>query len=348
MDYPGGKNEHFRHILFFAYHRGQNAAEATREICMVYGDDAIAESTARKWYAKFKNGQVDIGNLKRIGRHSDFDEERLKALLEEDGRQTCREIAGIMHCGIATISRHLKSMGFTQKMGSWVPHKLTAKNKEMRIEITSQHLDRHQVTRGHKQRFLYRIVTGDEKWCLYVNLKQRKEWVAPGKTPKPRVKQDLHPRKTMICVWWDCEGLLRWETLKNKETVDKDLYVAQLHRLNDAIHLKRPNRKGQVILLHDNARPHVAKVVKATLQELDWEVLRHPPYSPDLAPTDYHLFRSLSNNLRGVTFDNVHDLEKWLNNFFDSRDAHFWKNGIDKLVERWKQVIENDGDYICD
>ena len=37
-------------------------------------------------------------------------------------------------------------------------------------------------------------------------MKQRKEWVAPGDMPKPRVKPDFHPRKTMICIWWDWEG----------------------------------------------------------------------------------------------------------------------------------------------
>ena len=130
------------------------------------------------------------------------------------------------------------------------------------------------TTRGHKQRFLYRIVTGDEIWCLYINIKQRKEWVAPGDTPKLRVKPDLHPRKTMICVWWDWEGMVHWEMLERNATVNKELYIAQLHRVNEAIR-KRPHRQGQTILLHDNTRPHVAQVVKAALQELEWEVLQH-------------------------------------------------------------------------
>ena len=136
--------------------------------------------------------------------------------------------------------------------------------------------------------------------------------------------------------------------LKRNITVNKELVIAQLHRVNEALQLKRPDRQGQVILLHDNARPHVAKVVKAALQELDWEVLMHPPYSPDLAPTDYHLFRSLSNQMRGLTFDNEEDLENWLTTYFDSRSDDFWQNGINKLVERWEEVVNNDGDYIVD
>ncbi|UYV77465.1 hypothetical protein LAZ67_15001109 [Cordylochernes scorpioides] len=82
----------------------------------------------------------------------------------------------------------------------------------------------------------------------------------------------------------------------------QDLYIAQLHRVNEAIQQKRSDRQGQIYLLHENARPHVAQV-------LEWKVLQHPPYSPDLAPTDYHLFRSMSNHMRGTTFDGEEDLK---------------------------------------
>ena len=186
---------------------------------------------------------------------------------------------------------------------------------------------------------------GDEKWCLHVNMKPRKEWVAPGDMLKPRAKPDLHPRKTMICVWWDWEGMVHWEMLNRDATVNKELYIAQLHRMNEAIRLKRPHRQGQIILLHDNTRPHVAQVIKATLQELKWEVLQHLLYSLDLAPMVYYLFHSLSNHMRGVTFDNKEDLKNWLNKFFDTRPGDFWQNSIDKLVKRWVEVVNSNGKY---
>ena len=91
-------------------------------------------------------------------------------------------------------------MGFAEKLGVWVPHELSENNKENQLQIAPQHLAHHQATCGHKQCFLYGIVTGDEKWCLYINIKQRKEWVASGDTSKSRVKPDLHPKKIMICV----------------------------------------------------------------------------------------------------------------------------------------------------
>ena len=120
--------------------------------------------------------------------------------------------------------------------------------------------------------------------------------------------------------------MLHWEMLERNVTVNKELYIAQLHRVKEANRLKRHHRQSQTILLHDNLRAHVAQIVKAALQELEWEVIQHPPYSPDLAPTDYHLFRSLSNHMRGVTFENEKDLKNWLNNFFDTRPGDFWHN----------------------
>ncbi|GFU82102.1 histone-lysine N-methyltransferase SETMAR [Trichonephila clavipes] len=73
----------------------------------------------------------------------------------------------------------------------------------------------------------------------------------------------------------------------------------QLEKLNAAIKEKRPtlaSRKG-IVFHHDNARPHTAMVTQQKLNALGWEVLGHPLYSPDMAPSDYYLFRSLQNYL---------------------------------------------------
>ncbi|UYV71056.1 hypothetical protein LAZ67_8001560, partial [Cordylochernes scorpioides] len=83
MEYPG-ENLHFRHLLFFLFHRGQKAAEAARDISNVYGKGVIGERAAQKWFAKFKNGDRDLENTPRSGRPSEFDEEHLKALMKED------------------------------------------------------------------------------------------------------------------------------------------------------------------------------------------------------------------------------------------------------------------------
>jgi hypothetical protein len=113
--------------------------------------------------------------------------------------------------------------------------------------------------------------------------------------------------------------------------------------VEEAIQQKRPGRRHGVILQHDNAN-----MTKAAIQELDWEIIPRPPYSPDLAPSDYHLFRSLSNNLRGVSFSNDAELQNWLDDFLTAKPADFFKRGIGTLPERWEAVVNNKGEYIID
>ena len=100
--------------------------------------------------------------------------------------------------------------------------------------------------------------------------------------------------------------------------------------------------------MHDNARPHVANMTKEAIQTHGWEVLPHLPYSPDLAPTDFHLFRSLLNAMRGVSFNSEAKLRAWLDEFFESKSNNFYRKGIENLVERWEKVVDTNGEYIID
>ena len=100
-----------------------------------------------------------------------------------------------------------------------------------------------------------------------------------------------------------------------------------------------------MIFQHDNARPHVAKVVKDTLEALNWDVLPHPRYSPDIAPSDYHLFRSMAHALSEQHFTSYEDVKNWLDSWIASKDEEFFKRGIRMLPERWAKVIESDGQY---
>jgi len=108
---------------------------------------------------------------------------------------------------------------------------------------------------------LSNIITADEKWVLYDNPKRQKQWLSAGQTPEPTPKPGLHPRKVILCVWWDCYGVVYNELLEMGQTITANIYCQQLDRLKAALEEKRPglvNRRG-VILQHDNARPHVAK-----------------------------------------------------------------------------------------
>jgi hypothetical protein len=62
------KNEHLRHLLLYEFNRGSKAAEAARNVCAVYGEDSITETTAQKWFARFKHGNFDMSDNPRLER----------------------------------------------------------------------------------------------------------------------------------------------------------------------------------------------------------------------------------------------------------------------------------------
>src|SRR4051812_6312599 len=104
----------------------------------------------------------------------------------------------------------------------------------------------------------------------------------------------------MATVFWDKDGILLIEYLQLNQTVNALSYVKTPKKLAASIRRKRPTlQSDQVLLLHDNARPHIADIVKQEITKQKWTVLPHPAYSPDLAPCDLHLFGPLKDSLCG-------------------------------------------------
>ncbi|GBP68253.1 Mariner Mos1 transposase [Eumeta japonica] len=107
--------------------------------------------------------------------------------------------------------------------------------------------------------------------------------------------------------------------------------------LSRSLKEKRPlykQRHDKVILLHDNARPHVPKPVKTYLETLQWEVLLYPPYSPDIAPSDILLLRSMAHGLVDQRFHSYEEAKKWIHSWIASKDMSFFRHGIHILLER--------------
>ena len=170
----------------------------------------------------------------------------------------------------------------------------------------------------------------------------------PGQPAKSTAKPNIHSAKVMLCIWWDQKGVLYYELLNPGETINGERYRTQLIRLKGAIAEKRPEyatRHEAIIFNYDNARPHVAIPVKNYLENSGWEVLPHPPYSPDLATSDYHLFRSMPNALTGIRFTSEQGIKNWLDSFLANNPAQFFWDGIHKFPERWGKVIASYGQY---
>ncbi|UYV81711.1 SETMAR [Cordylochernes scorpioides] len=238
-----------------------------------------------------RTGDFDTRDKERGGRPIKFEDAELEALLDEDSSQTQEELAETLGVTQQAISNRLMVMGMVQKQGNWVPYELKPGNIERRI-CTCELLLKRQNRKG----FLHRIVTGDEKWIHYDNPKRRKSSVKPGHASTSTAKPNIHGKKLMLCIWWDQLGVIYYELLKPNETITGERYQQQLMRLSRALKIKRPLCAKR----HD----------KETLEALQWDVLPHPLYSPDIASSDYHMFRSMTHGLAEQHFTSYEEAKK--------------------------------------
>ena len=99
------------------------------------------------------------------------------------------------------------------------------------------------------------------------------------------------------------------------------------------------NRKGPVLLCN-NAQPCVTPPTLQKLNKLGYEVLPHPPNSPDLSLTDYHFFKHFNNFLQGQCFHNQKIAENTFQGFVESQSTDVYATEIKKLISHWQNYVE--------
>ena len=102
-------------------------------------------------------------------------------------------------------------------------------------------------------------------------------------------------------------SVLYYEILPENQTINSNRYCSQLDQLKAALDEKHPelvNRK-RIIFHQDNARPHVSLMTRQKLLQLGWEVLIHQPYSPDIAPLDFHVYKILLTEKFSIPWETV-------------------------------------------
>ena len=148
----------------------------------------------------------------------------------------------------------------------------------------------------------------------------------------------------MATVFWDVNGVIHVDFLEPGSTINADRYIQTLKDLKKRLGRVRTNKT--IVLHHDNARPHTARATVEAINTLGFCLLPHPPYSPDLAPCDFHLFPKLKEYLRGVLFKSNEELERPVRSWIRAQRSDFFLDGFRQLVHRWKKCVNTAGDYV--
>jgi histone-lysine N-methyltransferase SETMAR len=120
---------------------------------------------------------------------------------------------------------------------------------------------------------------------------------------KKKIKTTTARGKVMATVVWDVHGVLLMDFTPHGATINVVHYQGTVTGVKEAALLSHG-----ALLLHHNARPHFAGTTVNLLNTWHWEVLPHPPYNPDLAPSAVHLFPNLNKHFRCLGFQTDEDV----------------------------------------
>ena len=150
-----------------------------------------------------------------------------------------------------------------------------------------------------------------------------------------------------LTVFWDIQGPITISFLQKRSLVNNANYCELLKHIKKDIKNKCRGHQSEGVILHcDNARPHTAAQTVQTINNLGWKLLPHPLYSPDLAPSDFHLFGFLKEFTKGTKFESGDEVKSVVSNWLRHQSNNFYAEGIRKLVQRWKKPGTLLGDYV--
>jgi len=150
------------------------------------------------------------------------------------------------------------------------------------------------------------LVTTDETWLYHYDPKtkqQSMEWQRSSSPCPKKFRVQKSAGKVIASIFWDQDGIVLIDYLPKGHTINVEYYSSLLVQLKDILKKKCHGKitKG-VLFLHDSAPAHQALATHKKLAYVGFHCLDHPPYSLDLAPSDYHLFPGLKKTIARSPF----------------------------------------------
>ena len=169
----------------------------------------------------------------------------------------------------------------------WVPRLLTVDQKRVRMNISNAlwaQFKRNKSEFWHQWNCRWNLDTS-----LYARNKNTVQTVdCKGETGSEKAKTVFSAGKVMATLFWDSRGVILIDYLQKGKTITGAYYASLLDKLKAELAEKRPHFQKKKILFHqDNAPSHTSAVAMAKIHELRFEQLNHPPYSSNLAPSDF-------------------------------------------------------------
>ena len=341
-----------RSVIRFMVMQNKTPKSIHEELQTTLGEAALAYSTVKKWAALFKAGRESVEDDERSGRPTTaVNEDKVKAVedfIMKDRRVSVRHIAAAMDLSVGSVETIIHERLHMSKVSArWVPRMLTPEQRQVRKETSIEILS---LFNEDTENFLNRLVTQDETWVPHFDPETKAEsrqWKHSDSPPPRKFKVSKSVGKIMVSVFWDASGILLVDFLEKGRSINGEYYASLLGELRAAIVQKRRGKISRgVRLLQDNAPPHKSRVAVVKAIDCGFELLPHPPYSPDLAPSDFHLFPHMKKKLRGRVFGSDEETKNAVIDVLEGFPTDFFRDGLFALAKRCEKCVSLHEDYV--
>ncbi|XP_074170634.1 COX assembly mitochondrial protein 2 homolog isoform X1 [Rhinolophus sinicus] len=327
---------------------GKSGSEIRDMLVQVYGDNAMKKTARYKWIKRFSEGREHVTDEERSGRpvtsRTDENIAEIRRIVCQNRRLTLRSIAEQVNIDRETVRKILtENLGMRKVCAEMVPKELTDEQKQRRVEVCQDLLERQDDVLG-------RVITGHETWVYQYDpetKRQSAQWKSANSPQPKKFHQSKSRVKMMLLTFFDIRGIIHYEFVPTGQTVNQVYYLEVLKRLREQVRQKRPElfANNSWLLYHDNAPAHTALSVREFLASKQITVLEHPPYSPDLAPSDFFLYPKIKEILKGRHFDDIQDIKGNTTTALMAIPEREFQNCFEEWTRRWCRCIASQGEY---
>lgn len=343
----------FRSLVYHYYKKGKESKEIFEELKLIYNKDSPNISFIYNWMKRFRLGYTSIQDEPRSGRPMNTEDGKYdKKLLKEINKNpyvSTLSLSKIMHSSMTKTRNYLKiNLDYRMISCKWVPYIINEDQKKDRVEFCKKFLN---VYGDIEKRITYNLVTGDETFLRYYDPltgPQSKVWTKKGNEPQISTRKSIADKKIMVSVFFSRKGVEGITVLKSGEKATakwyRDFCLDPLIQNWNNTHSTPTSSKLKIH--HDNARPHTSNIINEYIKDQEnVDILKHPPYSPDLSPCDFWLFPNIKNKLKGTKFTSESSLFEAYYTELNKLSKDDFKKAFIEWIKRCKAVISKNGNY---
>lgn len=334
-----------RYVIDFLLRKKYTGAQIKKELDEAYGKDAMSKTQMYYWISEIRSGRADLNNIQSPGRPlTEGLDEKILHCLKKEPYASVKRLAEICGHHPQTIRNCLiNSMGYKKYNFQWVPHMLTDEMKKRRVSCSKSML---QELRTFQKEGFHHIITGDESWFYLRYFHQFMYTDSKENVPKIP-KRMISDTKFMYTIFWNPWKFYIVDVLPKGQKFNSEYFINNiLEELQTEVYPDGRRKHSKKYSIHmDNAKPHTSVQTKSWISKSEFVQIEHPPYSPDIAPSDFYLFGNLKTNLKGKEFENEEELLRFISDFLNHISHDELMSVFENWISRLETIIDTQGEY---